>query len=108
MTYGDLAKEMLRIMNISQPMKDAQIGLVTSAFSLSIRKTWLAIYHWSVGKNLIVKVEHLDIEIKTELWNSTKEICQGKELTKEQMIEVSKALYTIEYWLQVNSVIAAD
>lgn len=102
MTYADLAREMIRIMQVSQPMKDAQLRLVCSPFSLSIRKTWLAIYHWTVGKKLITKIEELEQSEKTELWNATKEICQGKGLTQEQMIEVSKALLTMEWYLQTT------
>ena len=101
MNYADLAKEMLRIFNLSDEMRTAQISLITSPFAKSIRSVWVGIYYWSVGMKMIQKIEHLDPETKAELWKNTKELCE-RPLDKETMINVSKALYTIEYYLNEN------
>ena len=100
MNYADLAREMIRIWNMSEGMRQAQISLITSPFAKSIRSVWVGIYYWTVGKKLIQKIESLDPESKKELWNNTKDICGP--LDKETMIEVSKALYTIEFYLNEN------
>ena len=98
MNYADLAREMIRIWNMSQGMRQAQISLITSPFAKSIRSVWVGIYYWTVGMKKIQKIEHLDPDAKKELWKNTKELCE-RPLDKETMIEVSKALYTIEYYL---------
>lgn len=98
MNYADLAKEMMRMWDASQEMKEAHMRLLTNPISNSVRRVWLGVYSWAVGNKLITRIEDLPQADKTELWQHTKEICR-KEMSIEQMKDVSRCLLTIEYYL---------
>lgn len=47
----------------------------------------------------IVKIERLDQSMKNKMWANVKNICEGKTDDKEILIQILKAFYVIEYFL---------
>jgi len=94
--------EMLRIFRMSDGMQSAHLSLIKSPFAHSVRNVWLEVYREGVKTGRVKHIELLPIDEKKELWESTKEMCKDYELTREQLINVSKALYTIETYLNEN------
>jgi hypothetical protein len=56
-------------------------------------------YSALVASKQIKSIESLPIEEKNKLWALTKEFAAGK-LEKNKTLELSKALYTLEFYLQ--------
>lgn len=55
-------------------------------------------YRYLVCVKAITAIEDLPIDEKEKLWLTTKDFCVGR-LDLKRAIELSKALYTIEYFL---------
>lgn len=47
----------------------------------------------------ITRIEQLDKEIKDRMWRNVKSMCEGRELDKKALIQICKAFYVIEYFL---------
>ncbi len=99
MTFDDHARNMVRLMNTSQAMKDAHLKLVLSPLTLSMRSVWKTVYSEGISRNRFLPIEKLSVENKTELWEATKELCSSYQLSKDELIERAKILYTIEIYL---------
>lgn len=56
-------------------------------------------YSALVASKQIKPIESLPIEEKNQLWGLTKEFAAGK-MEKDKTLELSKALYTLEFYLQ--------
>ena len=50
----------------------------------------------------IPKIEDLSLEQKADLWAFVKDICQGREVDQQRMIEIARVFYTLEYFLNEN------
>lgn len=88
---------LLKLLVISQGMKDAQLGLLARPDVTSIRTMWFEIYKHSVFNKVFKPIEYLPKDEKLSIWNYTLEL--APQLNKEEQIKVSKCLYTIEYYL---------
>lgn len=64
----------------------------------SIRGLMNSIYNFLTDTKKIEKIETLELEYRQSLWDQTKEYAAGR-LDKKKAIELSKALYTLEYLL---------
>lgn len=98
--FDNLAKEMVRIMEQSEPMKQAQLSLITKKESKSQREVWLAIYHNAIHRKLFKPIEDLDKQEKADLKAFGWELCKDKGLSMEEIVQVCRCLVTIEYYLQ--------
>lgn len=103
MTWHDMAFEMLRIFKMSDGMQEAHLSLIKSPFAFSVRNVWLEIYKEGIRSGRFTHIELLPSEEKKELWKSTKEICEGTEIPTELMADVSRVLYTMEFYLNIKS-----
>lgn len=52
--------------------------------------------------NKIVRLEHLDRQVKNRMWNNVKELCEGKTDDQKKLIQICKAFYVIDYFLNEN------
>lgn len=66
----------------------------------SIRKMWVVAYNCLVCLKRISPIENLSIEEKTTIWETAKDIA-SERLGKQEMIELCKSLYTLEYILNL-------
>lgn len=64
----------------------------------SMRHILITAYVSLIYAKKIIAIEHLPLEEKNQLWGLTKEFASGK-LEKSKTIELSKALYTLEFYL---------
>lgn len=56
-------------------------------------------YNNLVAQSKLIQLELLKVEDKTNIWETAKEIANGR-LTKEELIEFCKVLLCLEYFLQ--------
>lgn len=47
----------------------------------------------------LTRLEHLDREVKNGMWVKVKEMCAGKTDDQKKLIQICKAFYVIEYFL---------
>lgn len=50
----------------------------------------------------LVRIEKLDKSMKNGMWANVKAICEGKTDDREILIQILKAFYVIEYFLNEN------
>lgn len=74
--------------------KEASISLLLPSFS-SFRSIWLMVYRHTK----IPRIEELETEQKANLWEETKELTQGKDLSIDNMKDIVRCLYTMEHYL---------
>lgn len=65
-------------------------------FGDGLRKCMIEVYKAIVNHKFATKIEDLSLAEKEVLWLQAKEVAREILLDKEQMIELSKALYVIE------------
>lgn len=63
----------------------------------SMRTVLNCVYNSLVGRKEMIAIENLSQEGKITLWEATKEFAKGT-LNQQQMIDLSKSLYTLEYF----------
>lgn len=64
-----------------------------------VRWTLTCAYSGLIGKKIIIPIESLPAEEKEKLWLETKYYADGK-LNKNQLVELSKALISLEYFIR--------
>jgi hypothetical protein len=94
--WETFANNLVNIFKQNEGMRDAHLMLLGSPLS-SMRSNWVYIYSYATKRGLFNPIDKLPEDEKKELWNHAKEI--GKELNKEQLIDLCKSLITIEYYL---------
>lgn len=60
-----------------------------------LREIWRMVYMRAVVLKMLVPIEKIPVEVKTQLWEEAKEIAGGL-LNQEETIVLSKALLTIK------------
>lgn len=80
--------------------KDPEVYFKMLVASKPIRDIWKTIYSRSVYKNQLVRIEDVPVEIKNEIWEHAKDLA-GQLLTKQETIDLSKALLTIKVFAGV-------
>lgn len=68
--------------------------------SPTIREIWKTIYARSVYQKQLVRIEEVPVEIKNKIWEEAKDLA-GQLLTKQETIDLSKALLTIKVFAGV-------
>jgi len=102
MTWHEMGLHMVRIFRMSDGIQQAQLDLIRSPFSFSVRRVWLNVYSEGTRTGRVQHIETLPIDVKKDLWANTLELCKDLNLTKEQLIEVSKVFYCLETYLNEN------
>ena len=102
--YDYLARMMIQGMDTNQEKKDAMMNLITSPLFTSMRLNWKYVYSWCIGHKVFQPIENLEPDEKKELWIMTCEICKNYNYNKEQLIELAKIFYTLEYYLNTNQI----
>lgn len=67
----------------------------------SIRYIWQVCYSYFVNTKQLPPLERISVEDKTHVWETAKEIAAGR-LNNKKTIELSKALYCLEYVLNLK------
>lgn len=86
----------------SGKMAESHLNLLKCSFS-SMRSNWLYVYQHMTKQQGLTTIEQLPEEDKAQLKKSVKEIAQGSKLTVDQMVDLARCLYTIEYFLHEKS-----
>ncbi len=66
------------------------------------RKAMVWLYDILKNYKYLVPIEGLDKSVKQKMWLTVKDICSGRLDDKEKTIEMCKAFYVIEYFLNEN------
>lgn len=98
--FENMAREMIRIMEQSEGMKQAQLNLITKKDAKSQRMVWLAIYNDAIHRKLFKPIEDMDNEEKSELKAFAWDLCKDKGLEIDEIVNVCRCLVSIEYYLQ--------
>lgn len=81
--------------------EEDNVGYTERLIKLNCKRQILVWVYNTLRQNKeIVPVENLELDVKRQMWGFINELCTGKEVGKEVRIEMSKAFYTIEYFLK--------
>lgn len=78
---------------------DNEFYLDTLVYSSLRRNIMVWIYSDLCFAKKLTKIEKLDKETKDGMWRNVKEMCAGKTDDQKKLIQICKAFYVIEYFL---------
>ena len=78
---------------------DNNLGYVESLITCVVpKKIMIMCYYILLRQKALIKIEDLPLDQKTTLWETSKYFDKGR-LNKDQIVELAKCLYTVEYFL---------
>lgn len=66
------------------------------------RQVMMWIYHDLVKEKLLLPIESYDQQTKNRMWATVRELIAGRTNDKNKMVEIAKAMYLIEYFINEN------
>lgn len=63
------------------------------------RKAMVWLYCVLRNNKYIVPIEDLELDVKQKMWLTVKDICSGRVEDKDKLVEMCKAFYALEYFL---------
>lgn len=80
--------------------EDYSVLYVESLIGTNLRRRLMVwVYCYLVGRGKAPRIEDLEPDVKQKMWLTAKDICAGKIVDQKKMIEICKALYVIEYFM---------
>lgn len=65
-------------------------------WAAGLRSCMMEVYRVAVKYDQMSPIEDIPLQEKARIWEEAKKIAEGRELTKDQVIEISKIIYLIE------------